>query len=1067
MFELKGAIFDLDGVVTKTARVHSVAWKKIFDDLLKKRSEEHCTEFIPFTRDEDYLVYVDGKPRLQGICSFLESREIELPMGSPDDGPEILTAHGLANKKNYIFREIIAQHGADIFESTVKLVKQMREEGIRTGVASSSKNCRYILETTKLIELFETVVDGNESTELGLKGKPEPDIFIKAAENMGLTPKECVMVEDAISGVQSGKNGNFALVLGVSRAGDKEHLLANGADICVDDLSEISLEEIKEWFKTGIAQDSWKITYKGADPENENLRETLTTTGNGYFGTRGAFAGTKAVRDTHYPGTYIAGVYNNIATEVHGKPIYNNDFVNCPNWLLVELKIGDGEFFNPLTTDIISCSHELDMKKAVVERSVTFKDSEERVTTIETWNFASMANPHIGALRYRITPQNYSCSITLRSSIDGSVINDGVPRYRSLESKHLKTVVNEIQQNTVLLHTKTTASDIDIYIRAKHVFTGECEMQKGIVEADEIIGEDLTFIAREGKEYTLDKLVTIYTSLDQDTESAEKDSIELIKQMKDFEQLKAEHLQKWSNLWEKGDVIIEDDRLSQKTLRLHIYHLFVTASEHNKFIDAGMPARGLSGEAYRGHVFWDELYIFPFYNQHSPEITKALLMYRYRRLDQARDNAVEYGFKGAMYPWQTADTGLEETQIVHYNPVSGNWDPDLSRNQRHVSLAIAYNIWEYFYCTYDMDFLHNYGAEMMIEITRMWASMAKLDKKTGRYSISGVMGPDEFHECYPCTEEAGVKDNAYTNIMVSWLIHKTIEMAEHLPKSALEDLEKKIGFTVCETKEWDHLIHKLNVSITEDGILEQFEGYMDLRELDWDAYREQYGDIHRMDRLLKSENDSPDNYKLAKQADVLMLFYLLSPGQVCKILSLMGYTIPDELSFMEKNYEYYVKRTSHGSTLSHVVHSAVLKYLDTHQEDKWSWFYSALKSDIGDTQGGTTREGIHTGVMGGTVDMVIKSFSGISRYKDHLEVSPQLPEQWNRIAFKILHKGYWLHFSISKTTIIVTQLAGDSEPFGIVVEGEYYTLKDSESLEITYFTSDITERADTSTVSQS
>ncbi|KMQ51364.1 Trehalose 6-phosphate phosphorylase [Chitinispirillum alkaliphilum] len=1056
MFELKGAIFDLDGVVTNTAKTHSYAWKKIFDDYLQELSEKNGTEFVPFTLEDDYLVYVDGKPRLQGICSFLASRDIEMPLGSPGDGPEKTTAHGLATKKNNVFRNLISSNGADIFNSTIELVKELRKAGIKTGIASSSKNCRYILEVTGLIDLFETVVDGNVSLELKLKGKPHPDIFLQAAKNMGVDHNECMMVEDAISGVQSGKNGNFALVLGVARHGakDKENLLQNGADIVVEDLSQITLKEIKEWFKSGIEQDSWKLSYYGFDPADENLRETLTTTANGYYGTRGCFPGTKEIRDIHYPGTYIAGVYNNIPTPMHGRPVYNNDFVNCPNWLLIEMKIGDGDFFNPMEEEIVYYHHELNIKKAIVKRSMIFKDFGNRETKLEISQFASMDNPHCGALKYKITPLNYSSSIVLRSSLDGTVINDGVPRYRSLKSKHLTTITNEIQNDTLYLHTKTTASGVSIYTRAKHDFEGDCELRKNTASEEEFIGQDFMFTAKEGKEYRLNKLITIYTSLDQDTEKPEQKSLESIAAMPDYEKLKTNHIKKWASLWDKGDIVVKNDRFSQKALRLHIYHLFSTASEHNKFIDAGMPARGLSGEAYRGHVFWDELYIFPFYNQHSPEVTRSLLMYRYRHLDQARQNAEKNGYRGAMYPWQTADTGHEETQEVHYNPVSDKWDPDLSRNQRHVSLAIAYNIWEYYYCTYDMDFLYKYGAEMMIEIARMWASMAKPDKKTGRYSITGVMGPDEFHEAYPGSDSPGLKDNAYTNILVSWLTHKTIEMTEHLPADVLKSLSKKIGFEMKESKEWEHLINKLNVSITSDGIIEQFEGYMNLKELDWDSYKEKYDDIHRMDRILKSENDSPDKYKVAKQADVLMLFYLLSPGQVCKILSLMGYTIDDEISFLEKNYEYYVNRTSHGSTLSHVVHSAVLKYCNAHKEDKWTWFQSALKSDINDTQGGTTREGIHTGVMGGTIDMVIKSFAGISRFKDHIEVSPRMPEIWDFISFKLLHKDHWLAFTISKNKIEVTQLKSNKVPLYIVVNGTSYELEGSDTLEIEYQESD-------------
>ncbi len=188
--------------------------------------------------------------------------------------------------------------------------------------------------------------------------------------------------------------------------------------------------------------------------------------------------------------------------------------------------------------------------------------------------------------------------------------------------------------------------------------------------------------------------------------------------------------------------------------------------------DASITARGLHGEAYRGHIFWDELFILPLYNIHFPKVAKSALLYRYHRLEAARKYAKEHGYEGAMFPWQSGSDGREETQVVHLNPLTGKWGPDFSSFQRHVSLAIAYNIWQYFHTTEDMDFMKDYGAEMFLEICRFWASKAQLDDKTGRYSIKNVMGPDEFHEKYPGSEEGGLKDNTYTNIMVVWTLSK-------------------------------------------------------------------------------------------------------------------------------------------------------------------------------------------------------------------------------------------------------------------------------------------------------
>ena len=213
----KGAIFDLDGVITGTAKVHSLAWESMFNYFLKNYAEINDELYVPFDPAHDYHRYVDGKPRMEGVKSFLLSRDIELPYGELDDIPEKETICGLGNRKNNLFSEILIKEGPEVYASSVELINELIKRGIRIGIASSSRNCQLILQLAKLEHLFETRVDGEVSIELGLKGKPNPDIFIRAAQNLGLEPHECVVVEDAISGVQAGARGNFGLVLGIAR----------------------------------------------------------------------------------------------------------------------------------------------------------------------------------------------------------------------------------------------------------------------------------------------------------------------------------------------------------------------------------------------------------------------------------------------------------------------------------------------------------------------------------------------------------------------------------------------------------------------------------------------------------------------------------------------------------------------------------------------------------------------------------------------------------------------------------------------------------------------------------
>ncbi|MFH2201590.1 MAG: beta-phosphoglucomutase family hydrolase [Elusimicrobiota bacterium] len=242
------ALFDLDGVVTRTASLHAAAWKQLFDDYLKKRAARGGPPFKEFDAEQDYKLYVDGKPRGKGIASFLQSRGIELPEGDPGDGPDRETIYSLGDIKNANFNRMLREQGAEVFESTVSLIREMKAAGIKVGIVSSSKNCKPILERAGLLDLFEIRVDGVNSIAMKLNGKPEPDIFLKGAELLGVGRSKTVVVEDAVSGVAAGRAGGFGLVLGIDRGGNRINLLENGADMVVDDLQFISLDQINAHF---------------------------------------------------------------------------------------------------------------------------------------------------------------------------------------------------------------------------------------------------------------------------------------------------------------------------------------------------------------------------------------------------------------------------------------------------------------------------------------------------------------------------------------------------------------------------------------------------------------------------------------------------------------------------------------------------------------------------------------------------------------------------------------------------------------------------------------------------
>jgi HAD superfamily hydrolase (TIGR01509 family) len=719
-------IFDLDGVITKTALTHSAAWKKMFDDFLKIHAEKNNLKYKEFTHKEDYLPFVDGKPRYKGVADFLESRGIFLPFGDPSDVPSMDTVCGLGNMKNDAFNEVLRRDGVEIYPSTVALMKELREKGYRVGVASSSKNCEAVLEAAGLLYLVETRVDGVVSAEMGLKGKPEADIFTTAAKNLGCDYERSVVVEDAVSGVQAGRNGNFGLVIGIAREENKEELYINGADIVVEDLDEISIESINSWYDTGIEEDSWSVTYHDYDPKKERSREALLTVGNGYYGTRGAMEETQA-NPVNYPGTYMAGLYNRLVTKVADRDVENEDFVNIPNWLPVTFRIDDEDWFDVNNTNLLSIRRKMNFRDGVLSREMILEDKQGRRTEIVSERFSSMDNIMLAALRYNIRPLNYSGQIEVKSGINGKLINEGVERYKSLNSLHLNIIKVGFDEEKLFVLAETNQSKHLISEAAMHRLLLDGEIQKPSFEKEEsegCVSAVYSFKVEKGQQLSIEKLVSVCSDKEDFIEDALSSSLKTLLPSMRFEQQKKASAEKWAQLWNEMDIKISGDRMSQKLIRMHLFHLLVSVSHFNEKLDASITARGLHGEAYRGHIFWDELFILPLYDLHLPDVAKSMLMYRYRRLNKARDYAAQFGYKGAMFPWQSGSDGREETQVLHLNPLTGKWGDDHSSLQRHVSLAIAYNIWDYYWINDDIDFLKNSA----------WKCFLK-------YVVSGLVNP--------------------------------------------------------------------------------------------------------------------------------------------------------------------------------------------------------------------------------------------------------------------------------------------------------------------------------------
>jgi trehalose/maltose hydrolase-like predicted phosphorylase len=304
---------------------------------------------------------------------------------------------------------------------------------------------------------------------------------------------------------------------------------------------------------------------------------------------------------------------------------------------------------------------------------------------------------------------------------------------------------------------------------------------------------------------------------------------------------------------------------------------------------------------------------------------------------------------------------------------------------------------------------------MFLEICRFWASKCQWNEEKQRFDLTKVMGPDEFHEQYPDAKSGGLNNNAYTNLMVAWAFGKAAELPTRLQEDT-DAFYSEYGFTTEELNHWKEIASKLFLQINNDGIIGQYEGYFDLKELDWEYYKQKYGNIYRMDRILKAEGLTPDEFKVAKQADMLMIFYNLDKVEVDNLLQQMGYALPAD--YLQRNLEYYFQRTSHGSTLSRIVH-ARLASIAGNRTMSWQLYADALASDFVDIQGGTTAEGIHAGVMAGTVLIALSTFAGVSIQNETLSISPDLPLAWEKMSFGITFKGvrYQIEVATYQTSI--------------------------------------------------
>ncbi|UQW99817.1 glycosyl hydrolase family 65 protein [Streptomyces sp. RerS4] len=777
----------------------------------------------------------------------------------------------------------------------------------------------------------------------------------------------------------------------------------------------------------------WRWEYDAYDPKTERVVEALCTLANGRFATRGA-APEASADPVHYPGTYVAGCYNRLTSEVAGKRLDNEDMVNLPNWTRLRYRClpDDGPPGDWLTPDAPGLRHYrvvLDLRAGTLTRRMEFRDENGRRLGVAHTRIVHLGDAHLAAQRTTFRAYGWSGHIEVESILDGDVINAGVERYRHLDGRHLTGHRSGVEPEGVAwLSCRTSSSLIGIGLAVRTTTRPLVSARSGCTPTTTVQAYALPLTPEHSA--TVVKTAALYTSLDRPPGDPLSLAVDRVKAAPAFPALLAAHRAAWEHLWSQAESRVPGE--AGRILRLHHFHLLQTLSPHTAELDAGVPARGLHGEAYRGHVFWDELFVMPYLTLHFPEVARALLMYRHRRLPAARTAARRAGMWGAMFPWQSGSSGEEETQSLHLNPRSGRWLPDHSRLQRHVGSAIALNVWRYGSTTGDTGFMHGPGAELLLETARYWAAAAAYDVSYGRYRIRGVLGPDEYHDAYPDAALPGIDDNAYTNVTAAWVLARGLDLIDDLPATRREELRSSLGLDRGALDRWEDVSRRLYVPF-HAGVISQFEGYGELAELDWEAYRARYSDIRRLDRILEAEGDTVNRYQASKQADALMLGYLFRPADLRDLFGRLGYRLDDAV--WRATVAYYLRRTSHGSTLSSLVHGWVLARQGG--EDAWRYCEEALLSDVTDIQGGTTGEGIHLGAMAGTLDLVERALTGLEAGGEGLRIDPVPLREIPRLSFTFCYRGrHGIRIRVLPGRLGIMVPEGPQGPLPLILPGE-------------------------------
>jgi HAD superfamily hydrolase (TIGR01509 family) len=992
---LAAVIFDVDGVIV--ASPHERAWREALTGIT---DPARLTTAI-------YQTHVAGKPRMDGARAVLAQLGIADPGG---------LAERYADAKQKLVETLIEAGDFAAFPDAQNFAAAAKAKGLRLALASSSKNAASMLKRIAmpdgqaLLALFDADLSGIDLPH----GKPDPEIFLRAAAALGVAPAHCLVVEDAPAGIEAGVAGGMA-TLAVARLDDQAQLRVAGADLVVTSLDDVDTGTLLEApprararatmldTLTPAREAGWSLVEEGYDIRRENSVEARFAISNGFLGARASRSVSRAAiwvswlgwqTWTSWPRTYVAGLFDRPDTD---PPV--PALVPVADWSRVRVHL-NGETVLLRSGETLAHRRTLDMRRGLLIADWSQRTPAGTVMRVRTARLVSLADRAIGLQLLRIEIDGPPSEVTLEASFEGA--GQGMETLR-------------LEQDLGIWRTAGAGRVLAMAGTARlAVAGGECLPSTPVP-----LTWRWTWTSAPGEAACLTRIVAV-TRADAPDDGPARRALSRATFI-GWRGVLAAHEAYWSARWSDSDVVVTGDEAAEQALRFAVYHLNSAVNPDDPLVSIG--ARALTGDVYLGHVFWDtEIYLLPFYTLTWPEAARALLMYRYNTLPGARAKAAAGGWRGAMYAWESADTG-EETTPDRVRAADGKLVDVLSgRLEQHITADVAFAVWRYWRATGDDTFLREAGAEIMLDTARFWCSRARLESDGHRH-IRDVVGPDEYHE--------HVDDNAYTNVLARWNLRRGIETAEwlreHYP-ARWAALTEQLGLEDAELAEWSAAADTLVTGFDEaTGLFEQFTGYFSLEDIDLAGYADR---TMPMDVVLGREH--VQRSQIVKQADVVAL------------LALGVEEFPP--SVQRANFDYYEPRCGHGSSLSRALHAMAAARLGD-AAMALRYFQDSTALDLSDATAGASG-GVHIAALGGLWQAAVFGFAGLSFGSDVLRFDPMLPESWRELRFAVYWRGAKIRVRIGVSPGRFDAVLVDGPPTRLIVRGEEYGLRYGEVLRV-------------------